>query len=48
MATELTYECAKSGDDDMRCIFEKFGELEVCRVVMDWDTEHSRGKWQLS
>ena len=38
----------ESRDVDLGSLFEKFGELEVCRVVMDRDTEHFRGKWQLS
>ncbi|XP_072045384.1 LOW QUALITY PROTEIN: RNA-binding protein 28-like [Amphiura filiformis] len=30
-------------DEDLTEIFGKFGRLEVCRVVMDKDTEHSKG-----
>ena len=31
-------------DEDLKEIFGKFGQLEVCKVVIDKDTEHSKGK----
>lgn len=34
----------KRTDEDLEEHFTKFGEVEYCRVVVDPQTEHSKGK----
>lgn len=33
-------------EEDLEEIFEEFGEISLCRIVMDRGTEHSKGKFK--